>query len=139
MFAKPILLAKSVENRSPTPLSVTEVKAIVLRSQGLAENASRFGLGKAAVLKAIQHLGYVQVDPINVLQRAHHHVLWSRVPNYHPDEWTRKQTAQSDSLLFITWCLNQPSGFLKRKVGIRRCSEGLHALPTMRPMEDLPR
>jgi uncharacterized protein YcaQ len=85
MLAKPILLAKPVEGRSPVSLSVTEVRAIVLRSQRLAEDLLPFGLGKTAVLKAIQHLGYIQVDPINVLQRAHHHVLWSRVPNYHPD------------------------------------------------------
>src|SRR5258707_7509943 len=85
MLAKPILLAKPVEGRSPVSLSVTEVRAIVLRSQRLAEDVLPFGLGKTAVLKAIQHLGYIQVDPINVLQRAHHHVLWSRVPNYHPE------------------------------------------------------
>jgi uncharacterized protein len=85
MLAKPILLAKPVKGRSPVSLSVAEVRAIVLRSQRLAEDVLPFGLGKTAVLKAIQHLGYIQVDPINVLQRAHHHVLWSRVPNYHPD------------------------------------------------------
>jgi Winged helix DNA-binding domain len=85
MLPKPILPAKPVEGRSPVSLSVTEVRAIVLRSQRLAEDLLPFGLGKTAVLKAIQHLGYIQVDPINVLQRAHHHVLWSRVPNYHPD------------------------------------------------------
>ena len=85
MLAKPVPLAKPVAGRSPVSLSVTEVRAIVLRSQRLAEDRLPFGLGKTAVLKAIQHLGYIQVDPINVLQRAHHHVLWSRVPNYHPD------------------------------------------------------
>ena len=84
MLAKPILLVKP-EGRSQVSLSLSEVRAIVLRSQGLAEDPWRFGLGKTAVLKAIQHLGYIQVDPINVLQRAHHHVLWSRVPDYHPD------------------------------------------------------
>ena len=56
MLAKPILLAKPVEGRSPVSLSVTEVRAIVLRSQRLAEDLLPFGLGKTAVLKAIQHL-----------------------------------------------------------------------------------
>jgi uncharacterized protein len=83
MLAEPIRLAKPVARRSSVSLSVTEVRAIVLRSQRLAEDLLPFGLGKTAVLKAIEHLGYIQVDPINVLQRAHHHVLWSRVPNYH--------------------------------------------------------
>jgi uncharacterized protein YcaQ len=101
MIVKPILLAKPVESWSPVSLSITEVKAIVLRSQGLAEDASPFGLGKAAVLKAIQHLGYIQVDPINVLQRAHHHVLWSRVPNYHPDMLHELQNP--DAAVFEYW------------------------------------
>ncbi len=30
--------------------------------------------------------GYVQIDSINVVQRAHHHVLWNRIDNYHPDD-----------------------------------------------------
>src|SRR6267154_2409269 len=69
----------------PASLSLAEARAISLRSQGLAEDPAPFGSGKAAVLAAIQHLGYVQVDPINVIQRAHHHVLWSRVPDYQPE------------------------------------------------------
>lgn len=32
--------------------------------------------------EVIRHLGYVQIDTISVVERAHHHVLWSRVPNY---------------------------------------------------------
>jgi hypothetical protein len=51
-------------------LSATEVRAIVLRSQGLAEEVSAFGLGKKAVLKTIQHLCYVQVDPINIGEKS---------------------------------------------------------------------
>jgi len=38
--------------------------------------------GKKGVLETIEHLGYVQIDTISVIQRAHHHVLWTRVPNY---------------------------------------------------------
>ena len=67
---------------SPITISLDEARWIALRAQGLADNATPFGRGKAAVLKTIRHLGYVQVDPISVLQRAHHHVLWSRVPDY---------------------------------------------------------
>lgn len=44
----------------------------------------RFGAGTNAVRDAIRHLGYVQIDTISVVNRAHHHVLWSRVPSYHP-------------------------------------------------------
>ncbi|MCY4275526.1 MAG: winged helix DNA-binding domain-containing protein [Gammaproteobacteria bacterium] len=30
----------------------------------------------------IQHLGYVQIDTISVVERAHHHILWSRNHRY---------------------------------------------------------
>jgi len=35
-----------------------------------------------AGLRAVKRLGYVQIDTISVVERAHHHTLWSRVPNY---------------------------------------------------------
>ena len=41
--------------------------------------------GKAGTLQTIEHLGYVQIDTISVIQRAHHHVLWTRVPDYQPE------------------------------------------------------
>ena len=69
----------------PLSLSLAQARAISLRSQGLADDSAPFGLGKEGVLAAIRHLGYVQVDPINVIERAHHHVLWSRVPDYQPE------------------------------------------------------
>jgi uncharacterized protein len=76
-------------------LSLAEARAIVLRSQGLADQESPFGLGKAAVLEAIKHLGYVQVDAVSVVQRAHHHVLWSRVPNYQPEMLHQLQSPEA--------------------------------------------
>ena len=92
----------------PVSLSPAEVRSIVLRSQGLADNESPFGLGKPAVLKAVERLGYVQVDPINVIQRAHHHVLWSRVPDYHPDMLHELQSP--DAAVFEYW--NHASSYL---------------------------
>ena len=35
-----------------------------------------------ATLSAIAHLGYIQIDAISVIQRAHHHTLWNRNPRY---------------------------------------------------------
>ncbi|MEM1123942.1 MAG: crosslink repair DNA glycosylase YcaQ family protein [Bacteroidota bacterium] len=40
--------------------------------------------GETGTLAAIEQLGYVQIDTISVVARAHHHVLWTRVPNYQP-------------------------------------------------------
>ena len=58
-----------------------KLRRIALDRQGLL-SANPFGRGKQAVLRAIEHLGYVQIDTISVVARAHHHVLWSRVANY---------------------------------------------------------
>ena len=38
--------------------------------------------GKDGTLQAIRQLGYVQIDTISVIERAHHHVLWTRIPDY---------------------------------------------------------
>ncbi len=89
-------------------ISISEARWIALRSQGLADLPSPFGHGKAAVLRAIEHLGYVQVDTISVLQRAHHHVLWSRVPDYSPAILHELQSP--DAAVFEYW--NHAASFL---------------------------
>lgn len=61
----------------------SKLRRIALNQQGLLKNES-FGRGKQAALRAIKKLGYVQIDTISVVERAHHHVLWSRVGNYRP-------------------------------------------------------
>ncbi|MFY5899236.1 winged helix-turn-helix domain-containing protein [Acinetobacter pittii] len=57
------------------------LKQLTLFNQGLAKT-SRFAKGVDGTLQAIEHLGYVQLDTISVVERAHHHILWSRVPDY---------------------------------------------------------
>ena len=62
---------------------VNKLRRIALDRQGLLKT-NQFGRGKQATLRAIEHLGYIQIDTISVVERAHHHVLWSRVNNYKP-------------------------------------------------------
>lgn len=57
------------------------LRRIALDAQGLLRTAP-FGRGRSGAQKAIEHLGYVQIDTISVVERAHHHTLWARVPNY---------------------------------------------------------
>ncbi len=57
--------------------------------------------GKAGALAVIEHLGYVQVDTISVVERAHHHVLWSRLPGYLPDHL--HILAYKDRTVFEYW------------------------------------
>lgn len=56
---------------------------MALDAQGLLQ-AQPYGRGLAGARAAIRHLGYVQIDTISVVERAHHHVLHSRVPNFTP-------------------------------------------------------
>lgn len=58
-----------------------QLQRVTLRSQGLSKT-SPFGKGKKAVLSALEHLGYVQIDTLAIIERAHHHTLWTRVPDY---------------------------------------------------------
>ncbi|MEN9659608.1 MAG: hypothetical protein RL571_3073 [Pseudomonadota bacterium] len=60
-----------------------QLQRLALAQQGLLGTAY-FGGGITGTLAAIEHLGYVQIDTIARIERAHHHVLWSRVPDYHP-------------------------------------------------------
>ncbi|EOQ62653.1 hypothetical protein F935_01742 [Acinetobacter calcoaceticus ANC 3811] len=59
----------------------SSLKRLALINQGLGK-VSPFAKGVEGTLQAIEHLGYVQIDTISVVERAHHHILWSRVPDY---------------------------------------------------------
>lgn len=60
-----------------------KLRGLALFNQGLGKPHA-FGEGVAGTRCAIEHLGYVQLDTISVVERAHHHVLWNRVPEYQP-------------------------------------------------------
>lgn len=47
------------------------------------------GTGLSGVQKALEQIGYVQIDTISVVARAHHHVLWNRVARYEEDMLNR--------------------------------------------------
>jgi len=40
--------------------------------------------GKIGALEVVEKLGYIQIDTISVIQRAHHHTIWSRYKKYKP-------------------------------------------------------
>jgi uncharacterized protein len=65
-------------------VSLTEARKITLYCQGLS-SGSAFDRGSAGALAALERLGYVQIDTISVVARAHHHVLWSRVRDFSPE------------------------------------------------------
>ena len=91
-------------------VSTERLRRIALDRQGLLKRAP-FGRGRAAVLGAIRHLGYLQLDTISVVVRAHHHIMRTRVPNYRP-------------------------GHLDRLVADREIFEYRFPIAAYRPMED---
>jgi len=65
-------------------LTPDQARKLVLISQGI-HRPRDFGQGIAASQQVLEHLGYIQIDTISVVERAHHHTFWNRVLAYHPD------------------------------------------------------
>ena len=64
-------------------------------------NGNGKGKGRLAALKTVQHLGYVQIDTISVIERAHHHVFWTRQGSYQAD--FLNQLLAEDRSVFEQW------------------------------------
>lgn len=66
-------------------LTQSQARKIILDAAGLARKA-QFGTGIEAVYRVISHVGFVQLDTNYVVERAHHHVMAARIPDYQT-EW----------------------------------------------------
>jgi uncharacterized protein len=82
------------------PLTKAEARRIWLRSQRL-DTLDPFGDGPQAIAAAVEQLGYVQIDTINVIERCHHHILYSRIPNYRRADLQQAQSV--DKSVFEYW------------------------------------
>ena len=85
---------------APLPLTLSEARRVWLAAQRL-DRAAPFGDGPAATRAAIEHLGYVQIDTINVIERSHHHILWSRIPGYRRSDLAA--TLSEEKSVFEYW------------------------------------
>jgi uncharacterized protein len=81
-------------------LRTAQARRIWLRAQRLDENAP-FGDGAEATRRAVEHLGYVQIDTIHVVERCHHQILYTRIPSYQRADLHRAQTI--DKTVFEYW------------------------------------
>ena len=93
-FMKPVILTKS------------QARKIILHAAGLTKRG-QFGKGIEAVYKVIDQLGFIQVDTNYVVERAHHHVIATRVPGYKTD-WLLE--LQADGRIYEFW--TRDSGFM---------------------------
>jgi uncharacterized protein len=89
-----------VPKSSPIPLSKAHARRIWLRAQRLDE-AAPFGDGPEATPAAVAHLGYVQIDTIHVVERCHHQILYTRIPDYRREHLAQAQSV--DKSVFEYW------------------------------------
>jgi uncharacterized protein YcaQ len=78
----------------------TAARRFFLAKQGLSADPSR-RLDKADLYKLIHSLGFVQVDSIGTVERAHHQILFSRNQTYRREDLTA--LIEKDRLLFENW------------------------------------
>src|SRR5438445_3373198 len=81
-------------------LTKAAARRIWLRAQRL-DTLAPFGEGPGATAAAVEHLGYVQIDTINVIERCHHHVLYTRIPSYRRADLRQAQSI--DKSVFEYW------------------------------------
>ena len=84
----------------PHPLTTSQARRIWLAASRLDESAP-FGDGPEATRRAVEHLGYVQIDTINVIERCHHHILYTRIPAYRRADLQQAQSI--DKSVFEYW------------------------------------
>jgi uncharacterized protein len=85
---------------APHSLTNAQARRIWLRAQRLDTEAP-FGEGPEATRAAVEHLGYVQIDTISVIERCHHHILFTRIPSYQRSDLRQAQSV--DKSVFEYW------------------------------------
>lgn len=91
--------------KEPLAISPAQARHIWLDAQRLLVDEP-FGEGPAAVRAATDHLGYVQIDTINVIERCHHHILWSRIPGYRREDLRIAQSVERSVFEYWTHALS---------------------------------
>src|SRR3954451_2654216 len=121
----------------PHPLTKTDGRRSWLRAQRL-DTPIPFGDGPQAVAAAVDHLGYVQIDTINVIERCHHHILWNRIPEYRRADLRHAQSVDKSVFEYWTHALSYvPSKHLRFFIPAmkRHKREGHKWLGTVRPAD----
>ncbi len=81
-------------------LTSAPARRIWLHAQRL-DAPEPFGSGPQATPAAVAHLGYLQIDTIYVIERSHHHILYSRIPSYRREHLHQAQSI--DKTVFEYW------------------------------------
>lgn len=81
-------------------ISSKRARRLALMRQGLMQKEA-FGKGIEATFAAIAQLSYLQIDTISVINRTHHHVIWTRVPTYQKEHL--HQLLATEKRIFEYW------------------------------------
>jgi uncharacterized protein len=81
-------------------LTKRQARRIWLRAQRLDVPAP-FGDTPQSTPVAVKYLGYVQIDTIHVIERCHHHILFTRIPAYRREHLHQAQSV--DKTVFEYW------------------------------------
>ena len=87
----------------PHALTKSQARRIWLRAQRLDHRAP-FGDGPEATRAAVEHLGYVQIDTIHVIERCHHHILYTRIPEYRREHLRQAQSVDKSRFRILDAC-----------------------------------
>jgi uncharacterized protein YcaQ len=119
------------------PLSKAQARRLWLRAQRL-DTPEPFGAGPQATAAVVAHLGYVQIDTINVIERCHHHILWNRIPHYRRADLSQAQSVDKSVFEYWTHALSYvPSADLRFFLPAmrRHRREGHHWLKSVAPAD----
>lgn len=84
----------------PLTISNEDARRLFLHGQRLCRDP-RTRLDAEALQALIEDLGFVQLDSINTVERAHHQILFSRSQSYRPDDL--KHLHETEGSLFENW------------------------------------
>jgi hypothetical protein len=87
-------------HKGPREVPAASARRLLLGAQGLLDDPERTA-NRAELRRLITQLGFVQVDSINVIERAHHLTLWSRLQGYRRPQL--RHLLEQDRSLFEHW------------------------------------
>ena len=90
------------QSHKPALISAADAGRLLLHAQGLLDDPSAQPPATAGrVFKLIERMGFVQVDTISTVERAHHLILAARLNGYRPDMLAA--LLERDRRLFEHW------------------------------------
>ena len=81
-------------------ISNRQARRLLLASAGLLDDPGR-RFDDDCLLDLVERMGFVQVDSINTVERAHHQILFSRNQNYRQAQLAR--LIEGEAALFENW------------------------------------